>query len=812
MSRPRLWRVAGQALLAKLIAEFSYEELLRPQPVASPANTVNTANTANTANAVTTAGDVHAVHAANQAGATNPARPADTTDLAGVTGPAGLSAATPPVARVGRGEPAGYRLACGDVTYTFTASRGTFGTWWLDASSLRRAGPPGRPDNRPGGRPAPTDGPAPTARGGHSPSHDPAPADDPVRFVLDAASLLGWPDDVTADVVRELTATHAADVRLLAAARSAAELADATYTELEGFATGHPCMVANKGRLGFGLADADRYTPEATTPLRLLWVAAHPELATFTTAGLTTAGPAGAGASGGDGQDVGDGELLTQRRLLAAELDASTRTAFAARLAARFAAADSDAGPDTDSDDDPPTAADAVPAQPVASGGTDLEEPAAGCDTACEETTASCDAACEEYVWLPVHPWQWEHVIAPLFAAEIATGRLVLLGEAPDRYLPLQSVRTLANIDRPARFNVKLALMIRNTLVWRGMSADDAHAGPDTSAWLVGVRDADAFLRDVTRVLPLPEVAGATVTHRAYGELAGAPYRFHEMLGVLWRQPVESLLAPGERARTFASLLLVGSDGRALVGELVARSGRGAREWLRALLSCLLPPLLHYLYVYGVAFTPHGENVILVFDGDDIPARIALKDFGADIELVDAAHTDDGRQGWQGWPEQADLPASAARYLRRWPASDLAHSILSALCAGHFRFFAVVLEDHLGVDEREFWTLVRAEIENYHRAFPEHADRFALFGLLAPTFDRVCLNREQLAGTGFHDRPDRDGGFDVSHGQVASPLHLLTIGTAPPDSAAPSSATPDSAAAGGVTPKTNPSKTEGARR
>ncbi|WP_157490967.1 MULTISPECIES: IucA/IucC family protein [Protofrankia] len=635
-----------------------------------------------------------------------------------------------------------------------------------------------------------------------------------MRFVLDAVGLLGWPDDVTADVVRELTATHAADVRLLAAARPAAELADATYTELEGFATGHPCMVANKGRLGFGLTDAGRYTPEAATPLRLLWVAAHPELATFTTAGFTTAGSGGAGPADADDQDARGG-VLTQRRLLAAELDPSTRAAFATTLATRLATAGSGAEAGTDRDDGRSAEPGTVPARPAPPRGEPVADPPDG--RGWEEQAPSQGepaATHEEYVWLPVHPWQWEHVIAPLFTAEIATGRLVLLGETPDHYLPLQSVRTLVNIDRPARFNVKLALMIRNTLVWRGMSADDAHAGPDTSAWLVGIRDADAFLRDVTRVLPLPEVAGATVTHSAYGELARAPYRFHELLGVLWRQPVESLLAAGERARTFASLLLVGSDGRALVGELVARSGHGAREWLRALLSCLLPPLLHYLYVYGVAFTPHGENVVLVFDGDDVPTRIAIKDFGADIELVDAAHTDGDRPGW---PEQAGLPASAARYLRRWPAADLAHSILSALCAGHFRFFAVILEEHLGVDEREFWTLVRAEIENYHHAFPDHADRFALFDLLAPTFDRVCLNREQLAGAGFHDRPDRDGGFDVSYGRLASPLHLVTIDTAPPDSAAPDStavdnAAPDNAAVDIVPPKSRPPKTERARR
>jgi siderophore synthetase component len=72
------------------------------------------------------------------------------------------------------------------------------------------------------------------------------------------------------------------------------------------------------------------------------------------------------------------------------------------------------------------------------------------------------------YAWLPVHPWQWEHVVLPLFAAELAGGDLVVLGEEGDDYLPQQSVRTLSNRTAPARHHLKLPLSVLNTLVWRG--------------------------------------------------------------------------------------------------------------------------------------------------------------------------------------------------------------------------------------------------------------------------------------------------------------------------------------------------------
>jgi len=104
------------------------------------------------------------------------------------------------------------------------------------------------------------------------------------------------------------------------------------------------------------------------------------------------------------------------------------------------------------------------------------------------------------YAWLPVHPWQWANVVLPLFAAELAAGDLVVLGEAADEYLPQQSVRTLSNRTSPLRHHVKLPLSVLNTLVWRGLPTDRALAAPAVTAYLRGLRDADPFLRDQCRL------------------------------------------------------------------------------------------------------------------------------------------------------------------------------------------------------------------------------------------------------------------------------------------------------------------------
>ena len=79
--------------------------------------------------------------------------------------------------------------------------------------------------------------------------------------------------------LEEITSTLSALAFKLAAPVEAAELAGADFQTIEVRMTeGHPCFVANSGRLGFDAADYLRYAPEAANATRLLWVAAHRDL------------------------------------------------------------------------------------------------------------------------------------------------------------------------------------------------------------------------------------------------------------------------------------------------------------------------------------------------------------------------------------------------------------------------------------------------------------------------------------------------------------------------------------------------------
>ncbi|WP_207919369.1 IucA/IucC family siderophore biosynthesis protein [Micromonospora sp. KC207] len=365
-----------------------------------------------------------------------------------------------------------------------------------------------------------------------------------------------------------------------------------------------------------------------------------------------------------------------------------------------------------------------------------------------------------DYVWLPVHDWQWDEVVVPLFAAQLATGRIVPLGESTDEYRAQQSIRTFVNVDRPDRFDVKLPLSILNTMVYRGIPTELVRAAPHSTAWVHALRDGDPFLRDECRVILPGEVAAVAVHHPVFEQLPQAPYRYRQLLGVIWREPVAACLEPGERARTLAALLHVDPAGRAFVAELVARSGLTPTGWLRRLFAAVLPPLLHLMHRYGIAFNPHGENTVVVYDGADVPTRLAVKDFVDDMKLL---HTD--------LPEYADLPAEAGGVLMRCGPDELAGSIVKSLLTCHFRFLAPLCEEQLTVPEATFWTLVRDEVRRYQERFAELADRFALFDLGKPAFPRTCLNRERLLPGGYHDRAERDASFRLDADPVPNPLH-----------------------------------------
>ncbi|MER5983814.1 IucA/IucC family protein [Streptomyces sp. NPDC001787] len=374
------------------------------------------------------------------------------------------------------------------------------------------------------------------------------------------------------------------------------------------------------------------------------------------------------------------------------------------------------------------------------------------------DSSAAAGTDPADYVWMPVHPWQWDEIVGTLYAAELATGRVVHLGDSADTYVPHQTVRTLANVSHPTRRDVKTACSVRNTLVYRGLNSAATLAGPAVTEWLLGIHGSDPLLREEYRFDLLGEVAAVSVTHPLLGPLEELPYRFHETLGVLWREPLRTRVAPGERAVSLAALPYRDHRGDSVLTHLIHTSGMAAEDWFGRLFDLILTPLLHWFHRYGVAFCPHSQNLVLITDPDGRPLRVMIKDFAQGVDLVDTE-----------LPVHDTLAAEARTDMLRWPAPLMAQSLFSSVFSGQIRFLAEIAHDDLGHSRPAMWEQVRTVVRAYADRFPEDAGRYPDLDLFAPDVERVCLNREHLAGEGF-ERVDRDEEFDVRFGRVPNPL------------------------------------------
>ncbi|GAB2953345.1 desferrioxamine E synthetase DesD [Streptomyces pseudoechinosporeus] len=138
--------------------------------------------------------------------------------------------------------------------YHFTATRRALDHWQVDAESISRH-----------------------RDGKELPLHA-------LEFFIELKSALGLSDEVLPVYLEEISSTLSGTCyKLTKPQLTSAELATSGFQEIEtGMTEGHPCFVANNGRLGFGVHEYLSYAPETASPVRLIWLAAHRSRAAFT--------------------------------------------------------------------------------------------------------------------------------------------------------------------------------------------------------------------------------------------------------------------------------------------------------------------------------------------------------------------------------------------------------------------------------------------------------------------------------------------------------------------------------------------------
>ncbi|MCX5369730.1 IucA/IucC family siderophore biosynthesis protein [Streptomyces sp. NBC_00103] len=505
--------------------------------------------------------------------------------------------------------------------YRFTAARHALDHWQVDADSITRT---------------------------RDEAELPVTALD---FFIELQKTLGLSEEILPVYLEEISSTLSGTCYKLTKPRiTSAELVRGGFQAIEtGMTEGHPCFVANNGRLGFGIHEYLSYAPETASPVRLVWLAAHRSRAAFT---------AGVG--------------IDYESFLREELGEKTVERFDGIL--------------REQDRDP-----------------------------------------GDYLLIPVHPWQWWNKLTVTFAAEIARGNLVCLGEGDDEYLAQQSIRTFFNSSHPEKHYVKTALSVLNMGFMRGLSAAYMEATPAINDWLAQLIDNDPVLRS-TGLSIIRERAAVGYRHLEYEAATDRYSPYRKMLAALWRESPVPTLRDGESLATMASLVHVDHEGRSVAGALIEQSGLTPTQWLRGYLQAYYTPLLHSFYAYDLVFMPHGENTILVLK-DGAVQRAIYKDIAEEIAVMDP---------------DAVLPPEVRRIRVEVPEDKKLLSIFTDVFDCFFRFLAAGLATEGILDEDDFWRTVAEVTRAYQEANPELADRFRQYDMFAPEFALSCLNRLQL--------------------------------------------------------------------
>lgn len=330
------------------------------------------------------------------------------------------------------------------------------------------------------------------------------------------------------------------------------------------------------------------------------------------------------------------------------------------------------------------------------------------------------------YALIPCHPWQWNEVIIFHYQNEIQNQSLVSLGVFGDFYRPQTSLRTLSNVTNPRHLQIKLPVSILNTSCVRGIDGKYIPISPRLTEVIRGIAKADPQLQNL---VVLGDVSGAFVTHPQYSQIEEAPYRFKEFLGCIWRDSPQSLLDSGEKCILTATLFHKPANQRALITQIIERSGLTTEAWLAAYFETVLIPLYHLQLKHGIGLVAHGQNIMLALK-DFKPSKLVIKDFQGDLRLLD-----------KDIPELDVFSKDLKSLLTRLPAAYLIHDLLTGHMVTVLRFVSAVLKEEQNFPEEEFYSILRKTLLDYHNSVPEYEGRLDSLGMLAPSIPRVLVNK-----------------------------------------------------------------------
>ncbi|UEX90635.1 IucA/IucC family protein [Staphylococcus ratti] len=232
-----------------------------------------------------------------------------------------------------------------------------------------------------------------------------------------------------------------------------------------------------------------------------------------------------------------------------------------------------------------------------------------------------------DYRIMFVHPWQYEHHITANFAQHMQSLQIIATPYTiPSK--PTLSFRTMALEDKP--YHIKLPVNVQATSAVRMVSPVTTIDGPQLSAQLQQLLNNYPTLR---------------VALEPYGAYVKEENALARQFAMIVRQSPDSTDSNMLQMVTAALTQQNPVDEQITVDSLIAFlydtvDEAGIKRFIKNYAEALIPPLIAYIQVYGIALEAHQQNTILQINQQTREFSFVVRDLGGsriDIDTLTAA-------------------------------------------------------------------------------------------------------------------------------------------------------------------------------
>lgn len=311
-----------------------------------------------------------------------------------------------------------------------------------------------------------------------------------------------------------------------------------------------------------------------------------------------------------------------------------------------------------------------------------------------------------EYALLPVHPWQYKHVLGLTEVQNyVRDGKIVPLGSLGPLVFPTTSVRTVYVPDMNC--NIKLSLNMQITNLIRTNSEEQMRRTLDASRYLL--RYGCFGPESPTRIAYETGISTCRFVDEELTRLFTVVYRpveFDPACTYVLASLVEAP-RPGRPSRLMS--LLGGGNGQ---------SGQADR-WFARYLELSLLPIVRVAWEKGIHFEAHLQNTLLTLR-DGMPDAFIIRDLeGVSVEIGKAGEGPGTARG-----QDLSGPLFYSRE-QAWARTSYYFIV------NHLGSLIHAMARDAGVPEAHFWTIVR---ESLQQEYESSGNAFAKHLLTADTF------------------------------------------------------------------------------